>query len=77
MKMLEKHDIFGPCDRGVYVHQWISSNTHYDYLQLSLLWIIDRPLYLPVAASAVDCVGLSLSAGLARSAIPANTRPLI
>ena len=30
---------------------------------------------LPVAAKAVDCDGLSLSAGLARSAIPANTRP--
>ena len=29
----------------------------------------------PVAARAVDCDGLSLSAGLARSAIPANTRP--
>ena len=29
----------------------------------------------PVAAKAVDCDGLSLSAGLARSAIPANTRP--
>ena len=30
---------------------------------------------LPVAAKAVDCDGLSLSAGLARSAIPANTSP--
>lgn len=29
----------------------------------------------PVAAKAVDCEGLSFSAGLARSAIPANTRP--
>lgn len=29
----------------------------------------------PVAARAVDWDGLSLSAGLARSAIPANTRP--
>ena len=32
---------------------------------------------LPVAAKAVDCDGLSLSAGLARSAIPANTSPWI
>lgn len=30
--------------------------------------------YPPVAANAVDCVGLSLWAGLCRSPIPANTK---